>query len=236
MTTGWDHTDHGAGAAAPRPRTPLGHGGVLGLILAIPLAALTLLGAGRVLGPHPPPRPVAATTTAATTQVDRDAEWCFHAPPAGAPARIPRGYRFLWDFGGDYGAHGQQTTWVYNRSCADPDANYPVLVIGITDESGAPTPTGPHGRPISLSVAHATATYYHGWMPSVLFTVLCSGGGAYFFPDQRASCRWQATTINLVLLTTSEKMYAILGATVNGIGEPELATVARRLSGAQARG
>ena len=176
-----------------------------------------------------------ATTTAAT-QADGDAEWCFHTPPAGAPARIARGYRFLWDYSGDYGARGQQTTLVYNRSCADPDANYPVLVIAITDQSGAPTPIGPHGRPVSLNVAHASAIYYQGWMPSVLYTVLCSGGGAYFFPDQKASCRWNAATINLLMLTAGTRTYAILGARMNGIGEQELVSIARRLSGTRPTG
>ncbi len=78
--------------------------------------------------------------------------------------------------------------------------------------------------------------YFHGWMPSVLYTVLCSGGGAYFFPDQKASCRWHTDTINLVLLTTSRETYAIIGARVNGIGEQELGSIAQRVSGAPATG
>jgi hypothetical protein len=66
--------------------------------------------------------------------------------------------------------------------------------------------------------------------------VLCSGGGAYFFPDQKASCRWHTDAINILLLTTSRETYAIIGARVNGMGEQEFASIAQRLSGARATG
>jgi hypothetical protein len=109
-----------------------------------------------------------------------------------------------------------------------------VLVIDITDDGGAPTPTGPHGRPVSPSAVHTSAMYYRGWMPSVLYTVLCSGGGAYFFPDQKASCRWNAGTINLLILTTTRETFAIVGARENGIGEHALVSIAQRLPGGRA--
>ena len=61
---------------------------------------------------------------------------------ASPPARLARGYRYLWYWSGSYGDHGQETTWVYNRSCADPDANWPVLVIRITDALGVAADEG----------------------------------------------------------------------------------------------
>ena len=219
---------HGITERAARPPTTLGHGGVLGILLALPLAALTLVGLGRSLGPHPVPR----TPPVTATLVDAATEWCFRTPPAGIPDRLSHGYRFLWFFSGSYGDHGQETTWVYNRSCADPDANYPVLVIRITDGDGQRDPR--RGRQVDLDWSHATGTYYQGWMPRVLHTLLCTGG--YWFPDEKVRCRWDAATVNLLMVNAPKETYAIIGGRVDGIGQDELVAIANRLSGAPASG
>ena len=216
-----------------RPRT-LGHGGVLGLVLAIPVAAMSLIGMGRALGPHPAPRTIPVTATAATP-AQASADQCFRTPPDGAPAQLARGYRYLWYWSGSYGDHAHETTWVYNRSCADPDANWPVLVIRITDAGGPASPARLHqGRLVDLNSAHGTAVYYQRWLPPVLHTVLCSGG--YWFPDQKVSCRWDANAVNLLLVDARQDTYAILGCRTNGIGRDELVAIARRLPGAQSTG
>lgn len=195
---------------------------------------MTLMAVGHALGPHPAPRTGAATATP-TPAADEAALRCFSAPPAGAPARVSRGYRFLWYFSGTYGDSGQETTWVYNRSCFDPDANYPVLVIHITNGQGDPSPGDRvRGRPVDLSSSHASAVYYQGWMPRVLHTLLCTGG--YWFPDEKVRCRWDADTVNLLMVDARQETYAIIGGRVNGIGEDELVDIARRLPGAHTIG
>ena len=215
---------HDISDRAARPRTTLGHGGVLGILLALPLAALSLVGIGRSLGPHPAPRPVPATATL----VDAAADWCFRTPPAGIPDRLSHGYRFLWFFSGSYGDRAQETTWVYNRSCADPDANYPVLVIQITDDAGHPSPGDRRrGHPVDLNRSHTTAVYYQRWIPHLLHTLLCTGG--YWFPDEKVRCRWDAATVNLLLVDARHETYAIIGGRANGIAEDELVAIAHGL-------
>jgi hypothetical protein len=205
------------------PRPTLGHGGVLGILLALPVVAMTLVGMGHALGPHP----VARTGAAPATLVDDTASSCFRPPP-GAPARVARGYRFLWDFAGAYGDHARETTWVYNRSCSDPDANYPLLVIRVTNDGGHPSAADRRrGRPVDVNGSHATAVYYRRWMPHLLHTLLCTGG--YWFPDERVRCRWDADTVNLLLVDAGHDTYAIIGGRTNGIGEIELLAVASRL-------
>ena len=226
MDCGVDGPD-GGGPARMRPRS-LGHGGLLGILLALPIAAFSLIGMGRALGPHPVAPVTGTPTTAAATRVENAAGWCFGTPPAGAPDRLSRGYRFLWLFSGSYGDTAQETTWVYNRSCADPDANYPVLVIHITNGAVDDSDAGrAPGRTVDLGSSTATAVYYQRWLPHRLHTLLCSGG--YWFPDQKVSCRWDAATVNLLLVNESDATYAVLGGRGNGIGENELAAIARRL-------
>jgi hypothetical protein len=223
--------DHDIGDRGQRHGTPLGHGGVLGILLALPLAALTLVGIGRSLGPHPAPR----TAPAPATLVAAAADWCFRTPPAGIPDRLSHGYRFLWFFSGSYGDQGQETTWVYNRSCADPDANYPVLVIQITNGDGQSSGGDRRrGRRVDLNWSHETGTYYQRWMPHVLHTLLCTGG--YWFPDEKVRCRWDAATVNLLLVDARKETYAIIGGRANGIGEDELVAIANRLPGAHPTG
>lgn len=191
---------------------------------------MSLMGIGHALGPHPVPR----TGPATATLVDSPATSCFRPPPDGIPDQLSHGYRFLWFFSGSYGDHGQETTWVYNRSCLDPDANYPVLVIRITNGDRQAAPGDRRGRPVDVSLSHATATYYQRWMPHVLHTLLCSGG--YWFPDQKVSCRWDAATVNLLLVDARRDTYAIIGGRTNGIGEDELVAIANRLPGTPSTG
>ncbi|HEX6492586.1 MAG TPA: hypothetical protein VF112_03685 [Candidatus Dormibacteraeota bacterium] len=222
----WDEPGDAAVAEpGARRRRPLGHGGVAGVLLVLPLAALSLAGLGRALGPHPPPRTAVVT---ATTVAQDTTDVCFQAPPAAAPRHLPSGYRFLWELSSPYGDHGRQDTWVYNRSCADPDAAYPVLVIRITN-AGAPLSAGDRsrGRPVELGSPQATAVYYRKGLPHDLHQVLCRG--SYWFPDATVSCRWESAAINLLLVEARHGTYAILGGRTNGIGENELVAIAHRL-------
>ncbi len=204
------------------------------MLLALPIAALTLIGMGRALGPHPV-APVTGAATTAATRVENSARWCFGTPPAGAPDRLAKGYRFLWLFSGAYGDDAQETTWVYNRSCSDPDANYPVLVVHITDGAvDVSAADRGRGRTVDLSSSQATAEYYQRWLPRRLHTLLCTGG--YWFPDEKVSCRWDAATVNLLLVNEQHETYVVLGGRTNGIGENELVAIARRLPGAHADG
>lgn len=209
------------------PRRALGHGGVLGVLLALPLAGLSLVGLGHALGPHPVPPPAAAPATGATL-VDDAAAACFRTPPAGAAGGLSHGYRFLWDFAGSYGGDAQETTWVYNRSCTDPDADFPLLVIHITNDGGHPSQGDRRrGRPVDLNRSKAPAVYYRSWMPRLLHTLLCKGG--YWSPDEAVQCRWDAPTVNVLLVDLRHETYAIIGARANGIGERELVAIADRL-------
>ena len=220
----YEPDDAAGGDAAVRRFSPLGHGGVVGVLLALPLAALTLVAIGHGLGPHPR---VDATTAAATRAGD-GADVCFHAPPAGAPRHLPLGYRFLWELTSPYGDHGHQDTWVYNRSCSDPDAAYPVLVIRIANAGALLSASERRrGRAVELDSLPATAVYYRKGLPHDLHQVLCRG--SYWFPDATVSCRWEADAVNLLMVETRQDTYAILGGITNGIRQGELVTIAHRL-------
>lgn len=217
----------GTGGGGAHPRR-LGHSGVLGVLVATPLAALSLVGLGRTLGPHPPPPALIAPATG-TTPARQAADQCYERPPAGTPTRLPRGYRYLWSLSSTLGDHGQQATWVYNRDCSDPDAAFPVLVIRVTSPD-VPLTAGGKGRSVELHSSQATALYYQRWLPPDLHMLLCRG--SYWYPDATVACRWDTPTINLLLVKAGEATYAIVGGRSNGIGMNELVAIAHRLPGA----
>jgi hypothetical protein len=208
-------------AAHPIPR--LGHGGSMAVIAVVPALAMILVLFGRAFGPHIRV-PVAPIKQAATSD-------CFGTPSQpGAPRELPKGYRFLWEFSGLYTAsigESKEATWVYNRSCADPDALYPVLVIRINVPGvGTHRPDLAHGRVIEVGARGTTSVYYDGWVPHGVRRVLCPG--AYWAPDSEP-CRWDAPLVNMLAVDAPGGTYVILGAKLNGIGPDELVTIARRL-------
>ncbi|MGH7746475.1 MAG: hypothetical protein ACREQ5_17200, partial [Candidatus Dormibacteria bacterium] len=109
------------------------------------------------------------------------------------------------------------------------------LVISIPNNGGNPSPGDRRrGRPVELEGSQATAVYYQRWLPAVLHTVLCTGG--YWFPDEKVRCRWDAETVNLLLVDAHQQTYAIIGGRKNGIGKDELVAIAHRLPGAHPTG
>ena len=189
-----------------------GHGGTLAIIAATPLVALILVLIGRTLGPHPWPHLQSGPRSPAAD--------C-PAAPAGAPAELPRGYRFLWEFSGGYGANGREVTWVYSQSCADPDPEHPVLVMHLDPLAGGQQVQHVlHGRPVDVGVRGADAVYYDGWVaPDDVRRAFCP----------LVECRWDTPRVNVLVLTRSGGTYAILGTKSDGIGSAQLVTIAHRL-------
>jgi hypothetical protein len=198
-----------------RPMRRLGHGGFLATLAGIPVAALMLFQLGHALDPHfaprfPPPQPASAELT------------CFDAPPAGAPQYLPNGYRFVSELRGSYGGPvgaDREVTWVYNRTCADPDALYPVLVIQVP-VPGAQLAFSDSSRQRPVSVAlGTTATYYNGW----------TWDARIDSPLQVPVPHWETRDANALVVSWPKGTFGILGARVNGIRLGELLAIARQL-------
>jgi hypothetical protein len=199
-----------------RPDRRLGHGGFLAVLAGIPLAALTLLQLGHTLDPHFAPRFSPPRVAAAELA-------CFDEPPVGAPEYLPNGYRFVSELRGSYGGPvgaDHEVTWVYNRTCADPDALYPVLVIHVP-VAGAQLPLADVSRQHVVSAVHgASAIYYDGWT-----TWDARIDSALQVPVPH----WETREANALVVSVRSETYGILGARFNGIGLGELLAIAREL-------
>lgn len=198
-----------------RPLRRLGHGGFLATLASVPVAALILLQLGHSLDPHfvarfTEPQPAAAELT------------CFDQPPPGAPQYLPNGYRFVSELRGSYGGPvgaDTEVTWVYNRTCSDPDALYPVLVIHVP-VTGAQLAFSDSSRQRPVSVAlGATATYYNGWTWDTRIDS----------PLQVPVPHWETRDANALVVSWPKGTFGILGARANGIGLGELLAIAREL-------
>jgi len=198
-----------------RPMRRLGHGGFLAVLAGIPAAGLMLLGLGHSLDPHFAPHFDAPQTVAAELT-------CFDEPPPGAPEYLPNGYRFVSELRGSYGgpvSADTEVTWVYNRTCADPDALYPVLVIQVP-VPGAQLAFSDSSRQRPVSVAlGTTATYYNGW----------TWDARIDSPLQVPVPHWETRDANALVLSWPKGTFGILGARANGIGLGELLAIAREL-------
>jgi hypothetical protein len=199
-----------------RPVRRLGHGGFLAALAGVPVVALLLFLLGHALDPHfvprfPAPRSAAVELT------------CFDQPPPGAPQYLPNGYRFVSELRGSYGGPvgaDTEVTWVYNRTCADPDALYPVLVIHVP-VPGAQLALSESSRQRQVSVARgATATYYDGWT---------TWDARVDSPLQVPVPHWETRDANALVVSWPQGTYGILGARLNGIGLGELLAIARQL-------
>ena len=110
-------------------------------------------------------------------------------------------------------------TWVYNRTCADPEALYPVLVIQVP-VPGAQLAFSDSSRQRPVSVAlGTTATYYDGW----------TWDARIDSPLQVPVPHWETRDANALVVSWSGGTYGILGARFNGIGLGELVAIARQL-------
>ena len=161
---------------------------------------------------------------------------CFGTPPPGSPRELPRGYRFLWTIPGPYvgeRAKGEQETSVYNRSCSDPDAPYPVLVIRVRSATGTlEPPIVIQGRVEPLGGRGLTAVYSDGSVGQDLRKILCRGEAQPTTPDwwTQRRCRWEAPEVNALVVDEPGEAFAILGSKQNGIRREELVRIAQRLS------
>ena len=199
-----------------RPLRRLGHGGFLAVLVGIPAAALTLYQFGHAVNPHF--RPHLPETQAAAVELT-----CFDEPPAGAPEYLPNGYRFVSELRGSYGGPvgaDSEVTWVYNRTCADPDALYPVLIIQVP-VSGAQLALAETERQRPVWVAPgASATYYDGWT---------TPDARIDSPLQVPVPHWETRDANALVVSWGRGTFGIIGARFNGIGLGELLAIARRL-------
>jgi len=201
-------------SATRRVRT-LGHGGALMVLAGLPAAALILYLVGHALAPH-----FVATTTL-TAQAEAA---CFDQPPPGVPRYLPNGYRFVTQFRGSYmGPVGDndEVTWVYNRTCTDPSALYPVLIFHVRVPGGTLALTEPARRhPVALGGHGVTAVYFDGWT---------TPEARVDSPLQVPVPHWETPQANALVVSWPGGTYGILGARDNGIGRGQLVTIAREL-------
>jgi hypothetical protein len=205
--------DSGDGAT---PRRRLGHAGFLAVLAGVPVAALALFQLGHALDPHFPP--TVPVPQAAEAELN-----CFDQPPPGAPQYLPNGFRVVSQLRGSYGGPvgaDDEVTWVYNRSCADPTALYPVLVIKVTVSGAELALSDPERRrPVSIAQG-ANAVYYDGWT---------TPDARIDSPMQVPVPHWETREANALVVSWSGGTYGILGARTNGIGLGELVAIARKL-------
>ncbi len=112
-------------------------------------------------------------------------------------------------------------TWVYNRSCADPSALYPVLIIKVEVSGAELALSDPERRrPVPIATPGASAIYYDGWT---------TPDARIDSPLQVPVPRWETRAANALVVSWAGGTYGILGARTNGIGLGELIAIAREL-------